>query len=138
MSDLGVYKTNQYNGSSLLSSGKSGASSLDVSDFLNLFVTELTHQDISSPMDNTQFIAQMAQFTLLQAVKELKNLSTTQYGASLLGKTAVVAEYDKSGKYKEETGVIQSVDFSGDEAKLTINGNSYGIGSVMKIVQGTV
>jgi flagellar basal-body rod modification protein FlgD len=41
--------------------------------FLKLFVTQLRYQDPLSPMDNTQFIAQLAQFSSLE---QLNNIST--------------------------------------------------------------
>ncbi|MCW2277938.1 flagellar hook capping FlgD N-terminal domain-containing protein [Heliophilum fasciatum] len=40
-------------------------------DFLNLLVTQLRYQDPMNPMDNTQFIAQMAQFSSLEQMKNM-------------------------------------------------------------------
>ena len=39
--------------------------------FLKLLVTQLEHQDPLSPMDNTEFLAQLAQFSMLEGINNL-------------------------------------------------------------------
>ena len=41
-------------------------SDLSVSDFFNLMITQLTNQDFMNPVDDTQYLAQMAQFSTMQ------------------------------------------------------------------------
>jgi flagellar basal-body rod modification protein FlgD len=48
------------------SSGKTEGNSLGQDAFLKLLVTQLQHQDPSNPMDNSQFIAQLATFSSLE------------------------------------------------------------------------
>ena len=52
----------QLNGTSTASSTTKSKNTLDKDDFLKLLVTQLTHQDPSNPMDDTQMTAQLAQF----------------------------------------------------------------------------
>ena len=47
---------------------------LGQSDFLRLLTVQLANQDPLSPLDNSQFIAQMAQFS---SVESLGNLQTS-------------------------------------------------------------
>lgn len=79
-------------------------------DFLKLLVTELANQDPLQPMDNKDFIAQMAQFSSLEQMNNVAtsvndlNTSMTSYfqqgllsqGAALIGKQ--VSGMDTDGK----------------------------------------
>jgi flagellar basal-body rod modification protein FlgD len=55
--------------------------SMNQADFLKLMTTQLQAQDPTKPMDNSQFVAQMAQFSQLSATQDLlgalNNLSTS-------------------------------------------------------------
>lgn len=64
--------------------------------FLQLLITQLTHQDPLKPMDDTQFIAQMAQFSALEQMTEVnKNIvALSQQNRSL-------ASFSLLGRYVE-------------------------------------
>jgi flagellar basal-body rod modification protein FlgD len=80
-------------------------SALGKDDFLHLLVEELKHQDPMSPMDSSQFAAQLAQFSSLEQLQELNAGMTTQstatartmtaintsLGASLIGRTILAS-----------------------------------------------
>ena len=84
--------------SSSTSSG--GAQSLDMNSFMKLLTTQLQNQDPTNPTDNSQMIAQLAQFSSLQGITQLNTTvsgfqSTLQssqimQAASLVGKAAIV------------------------------------------------
>jgi flagellar basal-body rod modification protein FlgD len=60
-----------------------GAGAMDQNDFLRLMTTQLTTQDPFNPVDNTQMVAQMAQFSQVAGIAEMnRSLSTI---ASSLG-----------------------------------------------------
>lgn len=52
-------------------SSPSGASSLGLQDFMKVLLTHLTYQDPMKPMDNQEFLAQMAQFTAVEQSQQL-------------------------------------------------------------------
>ncbi|MDP4097539.1 flagellar hook capping protein [Paenibacillus sp. P96] len=54
-------------------SDSSGTSSLGKDEFLKLLITQLQNQDPMQPMEDKEFIAQMAQFT---SVEQLMNISS--------------------------------------------------------------
>ena len=61
-------------------------SGLGQNAFLQLLVTQLQHQDPLQPQDDTQFLAQLAQFTSLE---QLTNINTSlQQLVTLAGGTA--------------------------------------------------
>lgn len=53
------------------SSSAGGPASLNEMDFLSLLTTQLKNQDPTKPMDDTQFVSQMAQFSSLQETQQL-------------------------------------------------------------------
>ena len=82
------------------SSGQLQQQTLTQSDFLKLMVTQMTSQDPTKPMDSTQMVAQMAQFSQVAATQELQqsfdslatNLTGDQFvrAASLVGQEVLV------------------------------------------------
>lgn len=51
----------------------SAAGRLDENDFFMLLAMQLRHQDPLSPMENTEYVSQLAQFSSLEAVKNLSD-----------------------------------------------------------------
>jgi flagellar basal-body rod modification protein FlgD len=64
--------------------GTASAPAMDQSDFLRLMTTQLTTQDPFNPVDNTQMVAQMAQFSQVAGIAEM-NRSLATIAASLGG-----------------------------------------------------
>ncbi len=61
-----------------------GAGAMDQNDFLRLMTTQLTTQDPFNPVDNTQMVAQMAQFSQVAGIAEM-NQSLQRIATSLGG-----------------------------------------------------
>ena len=98
-------------------------------DYLKLFMQELTYQDPLKPVDNREFMAQMAQFSSLQEARTTNDnlvrlLGMTPQSLSLLGKKVVVEGYEGEGR-------VQSISYQGDlPALLTIQMNNGGFPKV--------
>ncbi len=63
---------------------------LEMEDFLELMVTELTHQDPFKPMENSELATQISQFAAVSGIDEL-NSSFTDLSGSLLSDQALQA-----------------------------------------------
>ncbi len=63
---------------------------LGQSDFLRLLSTQIENQDPLNPLDNTEFVAQMAQFGILDSVQGLES-SFTSFGNTMQSSFALQA-----------------------------------------------
>jgi flagellar basal-body rod modification protein FlgD len=67
---------------------------LDQDDFLKLMTTELTHQDPFEPMDNGEFLSQIAQFSTVDGITDLNesfsSLSTSMQSSRALQASVMV------------------------------------------------
>jgi flagellar basal-body rod modification protein FlgD len=57
--------------------GTSGTSALGKDEFLKLLTAQLQHQNPLSPMDNTAFVAQLAQFSSLEQMQNMNSSLAT-------------------------------------------------------------
>lgn len=113
--------------------GSSG-NSLNINDFLRLLAAQLSNQDAMNPTNDTDFISQMAQFTSLQAMQTMTEISYAQYGASMIGKNVIVSTYDESGKAITDQGVVENVLFSNGTCTISVNGKQYDLSSITQVV----
>lgn len=106
---------------------KSKGDELGKDAFLQLLVAQMQNQDPLEPTDNSQMVAELAQFT---TIEELQNLGTTLNNMSafgLVGK-AVILEVGKSTESTTTTTVGGYVDFVqivDGKAMLSIGGATY-------------
>lgn len=106
---------------------KSKGDQLGKDAFLQLLVAQMQNQDPLEPTDNSQMVAELAQFT---TIEELQNLGTTLNNMNafgLIGK-AVIIEVGKSTDSTTTTTVGGYVDFvkiEDGKAKLSVNGELY-------------
>jgi len=59
-------------------------------EFLKLLTTQMTHQDPNKPMENGDFLAQMAQFSTVEGIGDL-NTSFGEFSASMISGQALQA-----------------------------------------------
>lgn len=116
----------------------SSQQSLDKDAFLQLLVAQMKYQDPSNPTDATQFMAQTAQFTLVeqfQAVQALTqsmlDTSRSQTAVSLVGQQ--VTWTDSAGT--SQTGVVSSVSMESGEPVLTIGDSLVRLDAVTHVGQ---
>src|SRR5690554_1117739 len=92
-------------------------------EFLKLLITQLKYQDPLEPMDDKEFIAQMAQFTSLEQMRNMSNSMENMRAYSLIGKT-VYADFrdDVTGEFKAVEGEVEGVRIISGDVYLTVNG----------------
>jgi flagellar basal-body rod modification protein FlgD len=89
-----------------------GKPALGKQDFLKLLMAQLQNQDPMKPMDDTQMIAQMAQFSALEATQQLNatiqqsaNVQTVSQAGALIGKYILANQADGTSSNGAVTGV---------------------------------
>ncbi len=104
-----------------------------VDDFLNLMVAQLQNQDFMNPVDDTQYVTQLAQFATMQQMQELASYQKTNYAISLVGKNITAAKFGVAGNLIKETGVIQKVSLVDNSYEVTVNGKNFTLDQIMEI-----
>lgn len=108
---------------------------LSIESYFKLLSAQLANQDMTSPMDNSEMMAQMTQMAMVQSLgtmttnmKQEMALTKTSYLAGLIGKevSAKVPEAEQKANPdapKEKSGVIASVNLTGDEPSFRLQGD---------------
>ncbi|GMA59009.1 flagellar basal-body rod modification protein FlgD [Alicyclobacillus sacchari] len=116
---------------------------LNENSFLQLLVTQLQNQDPLAPQDNTQMIAQLAQFSALEqmtniaqtdsqvlsAIQSLTSETNLLFAHQLLG--TQVAITDNSGQQIQ--GTVSAISMSQGSPEVVVNGTSYPITQVVQM-----
>ncbi|MCM3632034.1 MULTISPECIES: flagellar hook capping FlgD N-terminal domain-containing protein [Paenibacillus] len=106
--------------------------------FLGLLVAQLQNQDPLSPMDNTQYIAQMAQFSSVEQLINMKeeisllrlNIGTA---SSLIGKHVTWNEYDNAGEIVQRSGLVDSIISQDGHLFVQVGGEKIGMDFIGQI-----
>jgi len=110
---------------SLAVNGRTTSQSLGKDDFLKLLITQMQNQDPTDPMDNTEFIAQMAEFSTLEQMtnmnanfEQLNTMLTSNNAMGTIGRTVEIDLGDTT-----TSGVVQAVTY-GENPQVKV-GNMY-------------
>jgi flagellar basal-body rod modification protein FlgD len=145
MSDISSINTNAYaRQPQKQETQRTAKDNLGKDDFLKILVTQLTHQDPTQPMQDRDFIAQMAQFSSLEQMQNLNKefsrvagLIAMSQATALIGKTvdiAVNVGKDEEGKdlFRMVSGRVDEVS-GGESPQLYVNGSYYDYAAVMRV-----
>jgi flagellar basal-body rod modification protein FlgD len=102
----------------------SQAFGLDFQSLLRIILTQLTYQDPLKPMDNFQFVSQLAQFSQLQQSQSLNDQITSllsaqaaQQATSLLGHNV---DFTPASGGALQSGIVKSVSFARGQPEVTV------------------
>ncbi len=126
-------EVNNYN-KTLVREGRKTSNELGKDDFLKLLITQLSNQDPTNPMENTEFISQMAQFSSLEQMTNMSSSFTkmasfinSSEAASTLGKTVELNIGDTT-----TTGIVEGAT-RGENPQILVNGMYYSLDKISAI-----
>jgi flagellar basal-body rod modification protein FlgD len=117
-----------------LNNTREAQTDLGKDEFLKILITQLTNQDPTEPMQDREFIAQMAQFSTLEQMtnmssqfERLGGLLQSGQAVSLLGKDVEISlgQTTINGLVEEVTG--------GDYPQVLVDGRYYDYSAVQRV-----
>lgn len=102
-------------------------------DFLTLMVAQLKNQDFMNPMDDTQYVTQLAQISTMQQMEEMAYNAKTTYVTSLVGKNVVAAKFTVSGELKQTDGIVSKISLLDGKFVIYVDDEPYGIDEIMEV-----
>jgi flagellar basal-body rod modification protein FlgD len=102
-------------------------SAISQEEFVKLFLAQLNYQDPLEPLNNREFLAQLAQFSSLEQSRQINDnilgvlaMQASTQGLSLLGKSVEV----DSGGGQAFSGTVEAVHYNNGQPQLTIKSTS--------------
>jgi len=119
-----------------INSGRKPQQQLGKDDFLKLLITQLSHQDPTAPMQDKEFIAQMAQFSSLEQMTSMASdfgkltaMLAGSEASAALGKNVELIDGDRVVQ-----GTVKAVT-RGDTPQVLVNGVYYNWNHVNKVFE---
>ena len=98
--------------------------------FLKLLVAEMQYQDPMQPSDNSQYVAQLASFTQIEAIQSVQADMHSIQAQSLVGKTVVI-----NSDHEEIRGKVDYVTTDDDGTKyVSVNDKQYKVSEIDSVV----
>lgn len=118
-----------------INQGKFNKNEMDRDAFLKLLITQLANQDPTQPIEDKEFIAQMAQFSTLEqinnmsdGINDLSKLVVTNNVLSLIGRKVKISDGENIIE-----GIVEKI-MGGDTQQIFIDGNYYDYQAVESII----
>lgn len=109
-------------------------SDLGKEDFLLLLVTQMQYQDPLEPTDNTEYVAQLAQFSELEQMDNLNTTANNNSAYSLVGKEVLIQQESSTGAVQEVQGTVDYVTIQNGDAYVSVNGEEYAFENVVQVL----
>lgn len=111
-------------------------------DFLKLLITQLRYQDPLNPIDDREFVAQMAQFSSLEQMQNMNKLlevfTGTQQVISMFAQaTNLIGCKVKvdNGEGEAKEGVVEAVRFSQQGPVIIVDGKDYSLADLLEVTK---
>ena len=117
--------TNKTTGTNSSTASKLGAAGMGKDDFMQLLIAQLKNQDPMKPMEDKEFITQLAQFSSLEAMEKMTDQMEELTSSQMLVQAATLIGKQVSAKLETGevvTGTISQVKMISGQPTAVVNG----------------
>ena len=109
-------------------------STVDKEMFLQLLVAQMKYQDTMEPMDNSQYVSQLATFSQLEEMQNMEATMQSNTANSLVGKYVIVQPTSTTGEKTQISGYVDYTMQEGGKTYLSISGTLYNYDDLYSVV----
>ncbi len=109
------------------------SNTLTMDSFLMLMAKQLQNQDPMNPTSQDNYMMQLAQMAVVEAMSSMTQVSISTYASSMVGKEVTVAEYDSKGNLTTVTGTVTGIALYYDEPVIFIGDKGYTMSQLMSV-----
>lgn len=106
---------------------------LNMDDFLQLMIVQLTNQTIDDAMDTSEMMNQMLQMQMITAMSNMNDISIQSYANSLVGKLVTVGVLENNVLEERELYVYGTGTYNGQQVVFCSDGNMYFLNQIMAV-----
>lgn len=108
---------------------------LGYDQFLQLLCAEMQYQDPLEPTSNTDYVAQLATFSQMEATLNMQNTLQNNNANDLVGKYVLVRTTSNiTGETSADAGFVDYIQYEDGKQFLYINGNRYALSDVYQVI----
>jgi flagellar basal-body rod modification protein FlgD len=120
------------------SGSTSKSNELGKDEFLKILITQLKNQDPMQPLQDKEFIAQMAQFTSVEQLTNMNNemkalRQSLGLAPGLIGKEVSWSGNDETGKEVTKSGIVDALSFKDGVQLLNVKGEEISLDKLIKV-----
>ena len=115
------------------STSRKGNTELNMDDFLQLMIVQLTNQTIDDTMDTSEMMNQMLQMQMITALSNMNDISVQSYANSLVGKKVTIGVINGNVLEERELFVYGTGTFNGQQVVFCEDGNMYYLNQIMAV-----
>ena len=113
---------------------ESSGSSVDKEMFLQLLVAQMKYQDPMEPMDNSQYVSQLATFSQLEEMQNMEATIQADTANNLVGKYVIMQPTNTTGTTTQVSGYVDYTMSEGGKTYLSVNGTLYNYEDLYSVV----
>ena len=115
------------------STSRKGNTELNMDDFLQLMIVQLTNQTIDDTMDTSEMMNQMLQMQMITTLANMNDISIQTYANSLVGKKVTIGVIQDNVLEERELFVYGTGSFNGQQVIFCEDGNMYYLSQIMAV-----